>query len=138
MNNNPGQDPLYESNLEFQGLRLRLKQMPPRTAPDDFILKLQNDFSGGTNPPASFSFKNWLADLFTWSQIWKPVSVLTAAVFLAALWFFKHPTQQEVAIDLGPLLAAHQRSEADTMLARDNVPSLSNGGMLAVYYEDNR
>lgn len=92
-------------------LKLALSAAPRKNMPADLALALERRFVEGAAAP-------WYAG-FTRPVIWAPAGALALATLAVTFWLRSAATLDEIPLE--PLLAAHARYSAETLVPEDNL-----------------
>ena len=120
---------LRKLETEHQDLRLRLSRLPHRAAPPALLLRLKREYA---TTPWRARIKSW----FAWPVIWKPASVALASVAVVGLWFNHSRVAEDDVIDMRPLVAAHSRYQAESLVPDGDLVGSNFGAQLANYYSN--
>lgn len=103
-------------------LRLRLSRLPRHNAPSRLMTKLRHEF---VSPPWWQSWRTAFS--------WKPAGAFAAAVLVAALWLTYQKREKPKTIDFAPLLAAHMRTQSQTLVPDSDMTAADFSYQLASY-----
>ncbi len=117
---------------ELRHLQLRLAHLPHHEAPAALMAKLKKEYAPSP----------WLQLLSGWffgPALWKPIGAFVVTALLVSAWILKQQsTPDEDFISLEPLLAAHSRYKAESLVPSSDMASSNFSAQLAVYQSDNR
>lgn len=112
---------------ELDGLRhlkLVLSSAPRKTMPADLALSLESRFVTGAP---------WWKVLVK-PALWIPAGAVAAAALAVGLWVSKARTADELPLE--PLLAAHERYSAETLVPDDNLVAANYSDQMTTLYAD--
>src|SRR5258706_2703751 len=120
----------HEEAESLQGVKLHLSRLPRREAPTQLMTKLKKQFIG---PSWMDRFLNWISQ----PVVWKPVGALAVTVLLVGPWVLTQTAgSSDEFVDLEPLLAAHNRYQAEGMVPQADMVGSNYSMRLASYYGD--
>lgn len=113
----------------MKSLKLRMTRLPQRTAPAALMRDLKKTYGA-----ASWldTVRNW----FTWHNAWKPIGALALTALMAGVWVNRWKSSEEEFIDMDPLVTAHARYQAESLVPSSDMASCGYSGKLAAYYGD--
>jgi hypothetical protein len=126
MVNDPN-DPLSASHDEFKDLRLRLRELPARSAPAWLMQSLKKQFIGP-------SWSDRLSAALRGGPIWRPVGAFVLVGLLAGVWITHSGSSEQDLVDVAPLVAAHARYQSESLVPPGDLAGSGFGFQLASYY----
>lgn len=105
-------------------LKLVLSSAPRKTLPADLALSLERRFVRG---------EPW-HKVLTRPALWIPAGAVAAAALAVGLWVSK--SRQADELPLEPLLAAHERYSAETLVPDDNLVAANYSDQMTTLYAD--
>lgn len=112
---------------KIQETKLRLGRLPRHEAPADLIFNLRRIHRP---TPWDEVVRRW----FTIPNLWKPVGALAAAAILFFAVYVGRSMPDSDTISLEPLLAAHERYQAENLIPSADMAASNYSGRLAAYY----
>ena len=116
-------------NETHQDIRLKLGRLPQHAAPAVLLRSLHHQYAE----------THWIEKIrawFVWPTLWKPVGALTVAAVIAAAWMSHTRNKLDDYIDMQPLVAAHSRYQAETLVPDGDMAATNFDTQLAMYYGD--
>ena len=112
---------------EFEALRhmkLVLAASPRKTLPAELALSLEGRFVAAPSP--------W--KVLVKPSFWMPVGAVAAAALSVGLWI--HQTRAADELPLEPLLAAHERYSAESLIPQEHLIASAYSDQLTALYAD--
>lgn len=120
----------FDPSREDPELRIYLSRLPRHDAPPALMAKLRRRYLG---PTWVESLREW----FAWPAVWKPAGLAFAATLMGIVWFSWNKGREANSIELGPLMAAHNATQAQGLIPDSNITAMDLSTQLAFYYERN-
>lgn len=107
-------------------MKATLSAAPRKAMPADLALALERRLVD--------SQSHWWAGAMR-PAVWVPTGTIAAAALLVGFWLHAGSTTEE--IPLGPLLEAHSRYNAETLVPEDNLAASTYSDQFTTLYADN-
>lgn len=106
-----------------------LRGLPRIATPPQLLSKLEQKY---LSPSWPLRVLNWFVQPF----VWKSIATVSAVVLFVVVFVGIKISQRNDEIPLEPLLAAHTRYNAETLVPSGDIVDSGFSGQLAAYYEE--